>query len=373
MSGSGRTRLAWSAGLREGGHDVDMVETDVLLGAARDETRGRRARLGWNGWRWLETHDLTCYDLIEFYGSEFWLGTWRLAARRGPRPLLVAHTDGLELLATERLGAVASTTVPARRPMWRAVASALMQHAERLAFSRSDGFVTGCELDRQYLIDHGIGNPARMAVVPLGLEPEYLDVPIRAGRENRVAFLGSWIDRKGIPALVAAMAPVLRARPALVLDVFGVNAELTDPRQNFPSDVRDQIIVHPRVSNEELISHLTRAGIFFFPSEYEGFGLALAEAMACGCAAVTTPTGFGAELRDGEEALLCPFGDVSAMTAALGHLLDDELLRARVARAGWERVQGLRWECSVRKLEETYLRWLDAWRHAPAARTHAFR
>ena len=98
-TGSGLTRLAWSAGLRARGHDVRTVETDELLGGARNHVRGRRARIGWNCWRWLQAHDLSGFDLIEFYGAEFWLATWRMAARRGPRPLMVAHTDGLELLA----------------------------------------------------------------------------------------------------------------------------------------------------------------------------------------------------------------------------------------------------------------------------------
>ncbi len=40
-------------------------------------------------------------------------------------------------------------------------------------------------------------------------------------------------------------------------------------------------------------------------------------------------------------------------------LLDDEVLRARTAEAGWRRAQSLRWETSVGKLEATYLRWLD--------------
>ncbi len=106
-------------------------------------------------------------------------------------------------------------------------------------------------------------------------------------------------------------------------------------------------------------ARLARAKIFFVPSEYEGFGLALAEAMACGCAVVTTPTGYGAELRDGEEGLLCPFEDSGAMRAALARLLDDDALRTRIAGAGWRKVQGLRWESSVRKLETTYRRWLD--------------
>ena len=367
MLGSGRTRLAWSAGLRELGHEVETVEADELLGAQKEEARGRRVRLGWRGWRWLQTHDLSRFDLIEFYGAEFWPGTWRLAAaRNGRRPLLVAHTDGLEMLASERLASVAAKSAPVRPPAWRGAACALMGRIEQLAFSRSDGFVTGCELDRQYLLDHHIGNPARMEVVPLGLSAEYLDLPLRAEHANRVACLGSWIDRKGLPALIGAMVPLLRARPTLGLDLFGVDTTENDPLPDFPADVRAQIIVQPKLPTRELIDRLARARVFFFPSEYEGFGLALAEAMACGCAAVTTRTGYGAELRDNEEALLCGFGDVSAMSSAIARLLDDDALRARISGAGHARVQGLRWENSVRKLENTYLRWLDGWR--PAAR-----
>ena len=67
--------------------------------------------------------------------------------------------------------------------------------------------------------------------------------------------------------------------------------------------------------------------------------MALAEAMACGCAPVTTRTGFGATLRDGEEALLCDFTDAGAMERAVLALLRDESLRSNIARRAWERVR----------------------------------
>ena len=360
--GSGRTRLAWTTGLRALGHAVDVVTSDDLLGATGSRP-GRRARMGLNGWRWQRAHDLSRYDLVEYYGAEFWPGTWALSRRpEARRPLLVAHTDGLELLAAERLAAAPGTFSggPERRTPWRRLAADGLRHAETLAFSRADGFVTGCELDRHYLREHGIGPQHRMEVVPLGLEPEYLDVPFRAdGRDEAVAFLGSWIERKGIPQLLAVMVPLLRARPGLRLDIMGTNPQLADPRRDFPPELHARVVVHPRRTIPELVASLVRAQVFFFPSEYEGFGLALAEAMACGCAAVTTPTGFGAELRDGEEAILCPFGAAGDMRAAVERLLDDDALRARLAGAGWRRAQGLRWETSVRTLESTYLRWLE--------------
>ena len=355
--GSGRTRLAWSAGLRERGHEVDVVDTATLLGADGEQP-GRRLRIGWRGLRWLAGHDLSRYDLIEFYGAEFWPGTWWLSRRRpDKRPLLVAHTDGLELLGAERAAQAGGGARRAAGP--RAALARTLRRAETLAFSRPDGFVTGCELDRRYMLEHRLGHPARMEVIPPGLEPAYLDRPLlTTGRENRVAFLGSWIARKGTAPMVAAMVPLLRGRPDLRLDLLGVGEPAATVLAAFPAELHARIAVEPRLSVPEVIERLSRAAVFLLPTEYEGFGLALAEAMACGCAAVTTPTGFGAELRDGGEAMLCAFGAADAMRGAVARLLDDGAVRAGIADAGRRRVQGLRWEASVGKLEATYLRWL---------------
>lgn len=358
MLGSGRTRHAWAEGLTALGHEVTLVDSAALLGAAEHRPTGRRARLAVAAWRWLSATDLAPYDLLEFYGAEFWLATRQLARRpRARRPFLVAHTDGLELLMAERLAA--SRDPASRRPAWKELPARLLAGAERLAFSRADGFIAGCALDCRHLTRLGLGDRAHMETVPIGLDPAYLGLPLApAGREDRVAFVGSWIPRKGVRHLSAVMASLLHARPGLRLDLFGRDPDDADPLTHFPPEVHAQIVIHPRVDLPTLIAALRRAKVYFFPSEYEGFGLGLAEAMACGLAAVTTPTGFGAELRDGDEALVCDFGDGRAMERAIARLLDDDPLRARVAERGWRRVQTLRWDTSVKRLEQIYRRWV---------------
>lgn len=359
LLGSGKTRLRWTEGLRKLGHGVDVAEPQVYE-TWHGIRRAVRFRQGWGACSFVKQKlESGRYDLIEFFGAEFGYITWQLSKLRA-RPLIVAHTDGLELLASERERAYdppRSLVEHAHSWYWRHTHERL----SRAAFVYADAFVTGSELDREYVIGHGIFEPERTSVVEPGLDDEYLAKPFIEKKEHRVAYTGSWIARKGIDKLTMVMTDVLNRDRALRFDVYsGGNQEAV--MACFPASLHDRIDVHARLSNEQLAEAMARAKVFFFPSQYEGFGMSLGEAMACSCAAVTTPTGFGAELRDGVDALVCGFDDVEAMKSSVLRLLSDEPERLSIARAGWERVRTLRWDSNIRKLEATYERWCAEWR-----------
>jgi glycosyltransferase involved in cell wall biosynthesis len=358
LLGSGKTRLRWSEGLRELGHRVEMAEPNDYE-TWHGMRRALRFRQAWGACGFVKRKlEASSYDAIEFFGGEFGLVTWQLSKLK-ERPLIVAHTDGLELLASERERAYN----PPRSLASNAHSWYSNQTHERLshaAFVYADAFVTGCELDREYVIEHGIFKPERTAVIEPGLDDEYLTRPFIEKKEHRVAYTGSWIKRKGIDKLTAVMNEVLIHDRELGFDIYS-GGDCEAVVACFPASLRDRIVVHGRLSNEQLAEAMSRAKVFFFPSQYEGFGMSLGEAMACSCAAVTTPTGFGAELRDGVEAIVCGFDDVEAMKSGVLRLLSDEQERVSIARAGWERVRTLRWDSNIRKLEATYERWVAEW------------
>jgi glycosyltransferase involved in cell wall biosynthesis len=85
------------------------------------------------------------------------------------------------------------------------------------------------------------------------------------------------------------------------------------------------------VSDEELILLYQAATLFVFPSLYEGFGLPVVEALACGAPAIVGRNSSLVELVDQEEALFDPV-DPSSIRAALGRALTDGDLLARLRR-----------------------------------------
>lgn len=352
--GSGKTVLTYSQGLRSLGHSVDVFEPkDYETGYGLG--RAKKFRQAWGAWSLVKQKlQATPYDLIEFYGDEFWLATWQLS-KRLKRPWLVAHTNGLELLDQER----SSAYKPQSNSLSNWFTKQTHARFSQMAFAHADAFVSLCELDRQYVLNLGLYPVERTTVVEPGLDQEYLSQPLTSQKAERVAFTGTWSPRKGIDTLSAVMTKVLTQHQHLYFDIYGTGGAQDTVLTWFPAEFHSRIVVHPRLSNQEIAEGLAKAKVFFFPSEYEGFGIALAEAMACSCAVVTTPTGFGAELAHDQEALVCDFNDIGAMEQAVLQLLRDDELRSKIADGGWKRVRSLNWEANIQKLETIYCRWIE--------------
>lgn len=90
-----------------------------------------------------------------------------------------------------------------------------------------------------------------------------------------------------------------------------------------------------------------------FPSLYEGFGLPILEAMACGTPVLTSNISSLAEVA-GDDAVLVDPLSAEAIRAGLVRLLTDEALRGRLIAKGFERAKAFTWERAARQLREVY-------------------
>lgn len=102
------------------------------------------------------------------------------------------------------------------------------------------------------------------------------------------------------------------------------------------------------VAGEDLAALYSASLAYVFPSLYEGFGIPVLEAQACG---VPIMTGNNSSLPEvaGDAALLVDAGDVDAIAAAMERLLLDDDLRAELTRRGLENVKRFSWEKCARE------------------------
>ena len=167
------------------------------------------------------------------------------------------------------------------------------------------------------------------------------DVDPEARNPMRIAMLFSRsLAWKGSFDGLAALALLKQKIPALEAEFFGIDER--------PVDLPAWITYHHSPAQAELRRIYNRASIFLAPSLSEGWGLPPCEAMMCGAAVVATDIGGHREFCiDGENALLVPAQNPSAMADAVVKLLDDPELRLRLDLHGALHVTLLNAYCSI--------------------------
>jgi glycosyltransferase involved in cell wall biosynthesis len=195
--------------------------------------------------------------------------------------------------------------------------------------------VCGSHATRDALLESGVVDASRVAVVPYGLHPSCTPRP--EPRADEVAFrylgdpdttvpeilhVGSTIPRKRIDVLLDVVAALRTRYPTLRLIRVGGDFTREQRRQVARLGIERHITVLPFLERHVLAAVYRRATVVLQPSDREGFGLPVAEAMACGTPVVASDL---KPLREvgGQVASYCPVGDVRAWAAAVSALLDE--------------------------------------------------
>jgi glycosyltransferase involved in cell wall biosynthesis len=168
-----------------------------------------------------------------------------------------------------------------------------------------------------------------------------------------ILHLGTIEPRKNLPLLFETLPSLLIDNCPLI--IAGKTGWLTGPIFDRLKElgVQDRVRFTGFVPDDDLPTLISAASVLVMPSKYEGFGLPVLEAMACGTPVVASDASSLPEVG-GDAALYAPPDDTRAWVETLNRVLSDESLRASLREKGLRQAAKFRWDVAARETAEVY-------------------
>ena len=211
---------------------------------------------------------------------------------------------------------------------------------EESEYEEADGITVPSTFVYRTFIE--LGTPAnKLSLLPYGVNLVRFN-PVDAPDPKRfdILFVGGMTLQKGVQYLVQAYLKIHHPSKSITFvgapSVSLINALAA--RGLWPQDA---IVVGP-IPQAELKRIMSRSHVLVLPSIQDGFGMVMAQAMACACPVVASKhTGAEDLMTDGVEGFIVPVRDVGALAEKLQQLIDQPELRDRMSNKALQKVRGL--------------------------------
>lgn len=228
------------------------------------------------------------------------------------------------------------------------------------AVKRADLIFADSNATRADLVELFGANPDRVQTLYSGVEEHFrrvTDERVLGAVRSRYALVKPFIlsvgtiePRKNLTRLVEAYSRL----PGLAdLDLIIAGGRGWTYKEIYSSPAKYHVQDRARflgfVAESDLPALYSLATLFVYPSLYEGFGLPVLEALACGAPVITSNNSSLPEVA-GDAAVLVEPRDVEALIEAMNCLLNDSALRQEMSRRGPERAKKFSWDSSARQL-----------------------
>lgn len=206
--------------------------------------------------------------------------------------------------------------------------------------------------------------PEKVVVVPNGVDPSLRPITDRSQLDafrrrhdlpgEFILFLGTLQPRKNLITLLRAWA-TLKPETRLPLVVVGAHGWMYEPiyEEARSLGVAGHVVFKGFVEPSELAFWYSAATMFVYPSLYEGFGMPVLEAMACGTPVITSNSSSLPEVA-GDAGLIVEPLDVDALARAIDLLSNDGGYREKLARLGHAQAAQFSWARAARQTAEVY-------------------
>jgi len=218
---------------------------------------------------------------------------------------------------------------------------------QRWAVAHPQMWIAASQAARDEFIQHYSIPPERIVVVPLGIDTQRYQprdsssLRKKLGLEGKrvVLYVGFTTPRKGLEYLGQALQELDPDCRLLIVGKWEPGYRESFYRSLRPA-TRERILEAGYVPDDDLPFYYSLADVFVFPSLLEGFGLPVAEAMACGTPVIAANTSSLPEVV-GDAGVLVPAMDSAALADALRRLLGNDELRRTLGARGMQRARSI--------------------------------
>lgn len=252
-----------------------------------------------------------------------------------------------------------------RSLLFRRMTKRIMSGLQKAARVTCDSLST-----RDELLFHQLVAPERAVVIPNGVHPSCSAEANPAadakaaqllndssGASINLLHVGSTIQRKRLDVLIRVFSEVLKEFPGARL--VRVGGSFTSAQLNLIESLNlaEHIVVLPSLDRDVLAAIYRRAAVLLQPSEREGFGLPVIEALACGTPVIASDLPVLRE-TGGDAASYCAIGDLSSWTETVSRLLIERNQQpeewSRRGAAGIAQAAKFSWAEYAKKMVDVY-------------------
>lgn len=226
----------------------------------------------------------------------------------------------------------------------------------QLSARRADIVSTVSQYSKQDMVHYYGLDPDRIHVIPDGVDTDLFkpieDQSLLADWRRRVIgedipfilYVGKPTRRRNLPNLLAAFAQI-KHRNGFTHKLLLIGTSL--PGTSFTAHIRElgldkEVVEIGYAKHEEIVKAYNASEVMVYPSSYEGFGMPVLEAMACGTPVIALNNTAFPEFAGGVASLL-PDAEVDTLANGITEVLLDQALRERMSLAGPQRAAAYDW------------------------------
>jgi glycosyltransferase involved in cell wall biosynthesis len=244
----------------------------------------------------------------------------------------------------------------------------LLKKFSQISAKKAQVIFTPSEFSRREVIKHYQVAPTKVLATPLAVDGSFKRINDEDSlsqvkkkyqvKDRFVFYIGSIFNRRHLPEIIRAFEKIAKKMPNYQFLIIGANH--TSPFINVNGLVGkvNQVLERPAVlrydylSGKDLVSLYNAADLLVWLSDYEGFGLPVLEAMACGTPVVTSPLSSIPEVAGDAAIYVRDSSDVEEIYRAIYQGLIDEVLRKDLIRRGLAQAKKFSWErCAQQTLK----------------------